>query len=337
MNNSFTKQLNCIQSLQQIAPLYSAKDHLPKDIITILERLGKVDNTPFDKLYYLAENCADRYYTSVIKTFIEIIKWSTVDRQIILVNMARALKYLEDFGQRQSQFFTVLEKYHLLLESLANPPRTHSNTAIVSVQEQLTSPEPEVSDATNFQEEGTDRDPPDTTYNNLEESHGYDNFPQDIQNHTTEQHQITSGDSIDPEETPQLEEDWDNGQFADAHTNLINRYNTHSKSERIRREYSKHLLDLSDNQYYYKENPINQLQYSCPDPDYYGIPSRRPQTQLCDPNGYYPPPPDPVDVQHWHTCGRGKCVLLHGHRLFGEKTRSAESRKARNRRQNYKQ
>ena len=36
LNKSFTKQLNCIQSLQQIAPLYSTKDQ--KDIITILER-----------------------------------------------------------------------------------------------------------------------------------------------------------------------------------------------------------------------------------------------------------------------------------------------------------
>ena len=40
LNNSFTEQLNCIQTLQQIAPLHSAKDHLPQDIITILERLG---------------------------------------------------------------------------------------------------------------------------------------------------------------------------------------------------------------------------------------------------------------------------------------------------------
>ena len=67
-NNSFMEQLNCIKSLQQIAPLHAAKDHLPKDIITILERLDKVDNMPFDKLYYLAENCTDSYYTSVIIT-----------------------------------------------------------------------------------------------------------------------------------------------------------------------------------------------------------------------------------------------------------------------------
>ena len=70
LNSSFTERLNSIQSLQQIAPLHAVKKHIPKDI-TILERLGKVDNTPFNQLYYLAENCVDHYYTSVIKTFIE--------------------------------------------------------------------------------------------------------------------------------------------------------------------------------------------------------------------------------------------------------------------------
>ena len=201
-----------------------------------------------------------------------------------------------------------------------NLPRAHNNTAVVSVQDQLTPPEPESSDATNFQEENTDRDLPDTTYNNSEESHGYDNFPQHVQSHTTEQHQITSGHSINSEKIPQLEEDWDKGQFADVGTNLINRHNTHSESERIRKEYTQHLLYLSDNQYYYEENPINQLQYSSPYPDYYRIPSRRLQTHSHDTNGYYPPPPDPADIQHWHAHGRGKCALLHGHRLFSEKT-----------------
>ena len=119
-NSSFTEQLNSIQSLRQIVPLHAAKEHLPKDIITILERLGKVDNTPFNKLYYLAENCVGHYYTSVIKTFIEIIKCSVTDCQIVLVNMARALKYLEDFGQRLSQLFKVLEKYHLLPHNFEN-------------------------------------------------------------------------------------------------------------------------------------------------------------------------------------------------------------------------
>ena len=83
LNDSFTEQLNYIQALQQIAPLHSARDHLPQDIIRILERLGKVETTPFDKLHYLAENCADRYYTKVIKIFVKIIKRNTSNRQIV--------------------------------------------------------------------------------------------------------------------------------------------------------------------------------------------------------------------------------------------------------------
>ena len=215
-----------------------------------------------------------------------------------------------------------------------NSPRAHNNTAVVSVQEQLASlnqmflmlqiPKKKYTET---------RLTP--HYNKLEESHGYDNFPQHIQNHTTEQCQITSEDNIHPEEIPELEEDWDNGQFANADSN-INRHNTHSESERIRREYTQHLLDLSDNQYYNEENHINQLQYSYPAPDYYRTWSRRLQTQPHDPNRYYPQSPDPVDIQCWHTCGRGKCTLLHRYRLFREKTQSAESRKARKRRQNYK-
>ena len=74
LNNSFTEQLNYIQALQQIAPLHNAREHLPQDIVRILKRLGKVETTPFDKLYYLAEDCTDCYYTKVIQTFVKIIK-----------------------------------------------------------------------------------------------------------------------------------------------------------------------------------------------------------------------------------------------------------------------
>ena len=38
LNELFAKQLNYIQTLQQIAPLHSAREHLPQDIIRILER-----------------------------------------------------------------------------------------------------------------------------------------------------------------------------------------------------------------------------------------------------------------------------------------------------------
>ena len=77
---------------------------------------------------------------------------------------------------------------------------------------------------------------------------------------------------------------------------------------------------------------VTQLQYSSPDPDYYGSSIRRSQKAPCDPNSYYPPTPNPADIQPWYTHGRGKWAVLHGHRLFGEKTRSAESRKAMKRR-----
>ena len=39
-------------------------------------------------------------------------------RQIVIVNTAGALKYLEACGQRQSQLFTVLEKYHQVPDGL---------------------------------------------------------------------------------------------------------------------------------------------------------------------------------------------------------------------------
>ena len=52
----------------------------------------------------------------VIQTFVELIKRNTADKQIVLVNMAQALKYLEAYGQRQSQLFTVLENNKCCLE-----------------------------------------------------------------------------------------------------------------------------------------------------------------------------------------------------------------------------
>ena len=74
LNQSFNDQLNSIQILEQLAPLQLAKDHLPGDIIDILERLGKADNIPHNQLYYIAENCADRYYSKVIETFVLLLK-----------------------------------------------------------------------------------------------------------------------------------------------------------------------------------------------------------------------------------------------------------------------
>ena len=79
LNQSFTDQLDSIQILEQLAPLQLAKEHLPVDIIDILEHLGKADKIPFNQLYYIAENCVDRYYTKVIETFVSIIKRQFAD------------------------------------------------------------------------------------------------------------------------------------------------------------------------------------------------------------------------------------------------------------------
>ena len=146
-----------------------------------------------------------------------------------------------------------------------HPPNSHTNTAVVSVKEHFTPLEPEVLDPTESQaENNTAGESSDFIYNNSEESHGYDDFSQDIRNYTTEQNQITPEYSDDSEKIPELEEDWDNGQFADAKTTLITRHNTHSESETIRWDNTQQLLDLSDNQYYKEETPVNQLQYSSP-------------------------------------------------------------------------
>ena len=107
-----------LQSLDQLAPLTAAKEHLPTDIINILELLGKADNIPFNQLYNLSEDCADRYYTKVIKTLTCLLKNSFHDRQLVLVNSAQALKFLELYVARQAKLWKVLSKY----DRLPDPP-----------------------------------------------------------------------------------------------------------------------------------------------------------------------------------------------------------------------
>ena len=118
LNQSFRDQLNSIQILEQLAPLELVKKHLPVDIIDILEHLGKVDNIPFNQLYYIAENGMDRYYTNVIETFVSIIKRQFANHQLLLVNTTRCLKFLEDYADRQSQIWKIFHKHHTIPEDL---------------------------------------------------------------------------------------------------------------------------------------------------------------------------------------------------------------------------
>ena len=98
LQESFVQQLDALQSLDQVALLTAAKEHLLGDIIDILECLGKADNIPFNQLYNLAEDCTDRYYTKVIQTLTHLMKNSFHDRQLVLVNTARALKFLKSYA-----------------------------------------------------------------------------------------------------------------------------------------------------------------------------------------------------------------------------------------------
>ena len=118
LNQSFTDQLNSIQILEQLTPLQLAKEHLPGDIIDILERQGKADNIPFNQLYYIAENCADHYYSKVIETFISILKCQFANHQLLLVNTARSLKFLEEYVDCQAQIWKIFQKHQTIPEDI---------------------------------------------------------------------------------------------------------------------------------------------------------------------------------------------------------------------------
>ena len=104
--------------MEHLAPLELAKQHLLVDIIDILECLGKADNIPFNQLYYITENCTDRYCTKVIKTFVSNIKRQFGDRQLLLVNTVHCLQFLEEYSDRQAQIWKIFHKHHNIPDNL---------------------------------------------------------------------------------------------------------------------------------------------------------------------------------------------------------------------------
>ena len=120
MNQSFNDQLNSIQILEQLAPLRLTKDHLPGDIINILERLGKADNIPHNQLYYIVENCADHYYSKVIETFVSLLKRQFADRQLLLINTVRSLKFLAEYTDRQALIWKIFSKHENIPDDISN-------------------------------------------------------------------------------------------------------------------------------------------------------------------------------------------------------------------------
>ena len=83
-----------------------------------MKRLGKADNIPFNQLYYIAENFADHYYSKVIETFITILKCQFADCQLLLVNTARSLKFLEEYTDRQAQIWKIFQNHQMIPDDI---------------------------------------------------------------------------------------------------------------------------------------------------------------------------------------------------------------------------
>ena len=107
-----------IQILEQLAPLQLVKEHLPDDIVDILEKLGKADNIPFNQLYYIAKNCVDRYYSKVIETFVALLKRQFMDRQLLLVNTAGSLKFLKDYVDQQALIWKIFQRHETIPDDI---------------------------------------------------------------------------------------------------------------------------------------------------------------------------------------------------------------------------
>ena len=140
------------------------------------------------------------------------------------------------------------------------------------------------------------------------------------------------------EDIPELEtdkENWDEDQFED--TELIDHHNTTEESNRIRREYSAYFEKVKDQEYSPYHSTTPGVEYQIPEPDYYNADTQPKQYQRYqNPNVYLHPPPSTEDLCTWYGqgCGRARHLELHGHRLYGEKTRSLESRIARKHKKN---
>ena len=80
--------------------------------------MGKADNIPFNQLYYIAENCADCYYSKVIETFVTLLKRQFTDRQLLLVNTTRSLKFLEDYMDHQRQIWKIFQKLQMIPDNI---------------------------------------------------------------------------------------------------------------------------------------------------------------------------------------------------------------------------
>ena len=140
------------------------------------------------------------------------------------------------------------------------------------------------------------------------------------------------------EDIPELETDennWQEGQFDD--TDLINHHNTSEESYRIHCKYPAYFEKVTEQEYSPYHGTTSHLEYQIPKLEYYNSDTQQKQHQRHqNQNIYLPPPPSTEDLHTWYGCGHGRAKILelHSHRLYGEKTRSLESRIARKHKKN---
>ena len=107
---------------------------------------------------------------------------------------------------------------------------------------------------------------------------------------------------------------------------FIDHHNTTEESDQIHREYSAHFEKVTDQEY---SSQMPGFEYYIPELEYYDLNTRPKQYQRYqNSNVYLPPPPSAEDLRRWHGRGHGRAkqLELHSHRLYGEKTKSLESR-----------
>ena len=128
------------------------------------------------------------------------------------------------------------------------------------------------------------------------------------------------------EDIPELEtdeENWEECQFEDA--DPIDHHNTTGESDRIHCKYSAHFEKVTEQEYSPYHGTTSGFEYQIPEPENYNSNTQPKQHQRYQNlNVYLPPLPSTEDLCTWygHGCGRAKCLELHSHRLYGEKTRS---------------
>ena len=62
----------------------------------------------------------DRYYSKVIETFTLLLKRQFADRQLLLINAARSLKFLEEYADRQALIWEIFSKHQNIPDNISD-------------------------------------------------------------------------------------------------------------------------------------------------------------------------------------------------------------------------